>query len=96
MVDVWAFDCVHVISPRYRDVLINVEFVPTHHICELQLTLASFREIKHAEGHDCYKVSRTIGMNTRDVSSYTGALDSESLNRVKYGVIQTLNLDGSS
>ena len=58
----------------YRDLMINFSMprrnaICSNHICELQIHLRKFFDIKNGEGHKLYELVRTLGLTTEEQSS---------------------------
>lgn len=82
-------------SAGYRDVLMNVIVAATGCVCEVQVTLAAFVNIKNTGGHGCYKIGRVIGIDRVDETTHQGTLSIDVMNRVQAGLTQRLRLEGT-
>jgi len=83
-------------SAGYRDVLLNVLYKETKCICEVQVTLAGFVAIKNTGGHGAYKVGRVIGTDRKECTTHAGELTAEVVRRVGAGLIQRLQVEGTT
>ena len=98
-----AFECKrskHRMSPTfnaegvggYRDVLTNVQC--NGHLCEVQVNLNAFVEVKSGGGHAVYNIARMVHAFDPLMSTFVAGYDdcSEGLVRVSQGVVKNLQL----
>lgn len=89
-----AFDATT--SVGYRDVLLNVRDVISQHVCEIQLTLRQFHDIKIQGGHAMYKVLRLVGRLEDWYRTHQGdAADEVTAVRLADGAVSELDVTGS-
>merc|ERR1711865_449980 len=64
------------------------------HICEVQINLASFVEIKDRSGHRVYEAARKVNMFDKVVTRHVGQYSPEVADRVARGQCTDLTLSG--
>lgn len=83
-------------SAGYRDVLLNVVYIETGCVCEVQVTLSAFVHIKKTGGHWAYKVGRAIGSDSAQRTTYAGGLKDIIMRQVGAGLTLRLLLEGTT